>query len=384
MLVASSVIITRRPSLSYKARAQPGVAVPQACATLIPASMNPAECASAIIPARNEERTIARAVLSVAEQPEVREAVVVNDQSSDGTAEILRRLAAEEPKLRVVEGGPLPAGWVGKNHAAWLGAQTAECDWLLFTDADAVHLPGSAARALADAKSFGADLVSYSPGQEMHTWWERALIPCIFCRLSQLYSYADVNDPASPAAAANGQYLLIRRSVYEQIGGHAAVHGEVLEDVALARLAKSGGFRLHFAPGDEICRVRMYSSFKAMWEGWSKNLFPLVRWSGQGVTRELLSVLPWFPFLCLLAVPFLLAPWDAAFAVLGIAMLAGRHASYAALLRKNRFPLSSVLYYLAGVGLYSGALLVSDWSYARGKIAWKGREYPVATPARRS
>lgn len=337
--------------------------------------MNPSECVSAIIPARNEEGTIARAVASVAEQPEIREIIVVNDQSGDGTGEILRRLAAQQPKLRVVEAGPLPAGWVGKNHAAWLGAEKAECDWLLFTDADAMHLPGSTARALADAKSFGAELVSFSPGQEMHTWWERALIPCIFCRLSQLYSYASVNDPDSPAAAANGQYLLVRRGAYEQIGGHAAVQGEVLEDVALARLAKSAGFRLHFAPGDEICRVRMYSTLKAMWEGWSKNLLPLVTWSGQGVTRELLSVMPWIPLLLLL-----LTPWHLVLGVLGLVLLAGRHSSYAGLLRKNRFPVSGVLYYLVGVCLYCAALLASDWGYARGKITWKGREYPVATP----
>src|SRR5690349_3069202 len=259
--------------------------------------MNRAEGVSAIIPARNEERTIAQAVRSVAGQPEVGEVLVVDDQSSDGTAEVLRRLAGEQPKLRAFEAGPLPAGWVGKNHAVWLGAQKAACDWLLFTDADAVHLPGSAARALAEAKSFGADLISYSPAQEMHTWWERALIPFVFCRLSQLYSYGAINYPDSPAAAANGPYLLIRRSVYEHIGGHAAVQNEVLEDVALARLAKSAGFRLHFAPGDQICRVRMYSNFRAMWEGWSKNLLPLVTWSGQRVTRELLSALPWIPLL---------------------------------------------------------------------------------------
>jgi glycosyltransferase involved in cell wall biosynthesis len=341
--------------------------------------MNPPECVAAIIPARNEERTIARAVKSVAEQPEVREIIVVNDQSIDGTGGILRRLDTEQPKLRVVEAQELPPGWVGKNHAAWLGAQTATCDWLLFTDADAVHLPGSTARALSEARSSGADLLSYSPGQEMHTWWERALIPFVFCRLSQLYSYATINNPDSPAAAANGQYVLIRRNAYEQIGGHAAVRNEVLEDVALARLAKSSGFRLHFAPGGQICRVRMYSSFGAMWEGWSKNLLPLVIWSGQRVTRELLSVIPWIPLFCLL-----LTPWHALLGALGMVLLAGRHASYAGLLRKNRFPRFSVLYYLMGVGLYCAALLASDWGYARGKIAWKGREYPVVTPARRS
>src|SRR5438309_2658198 len=341
--------------------------------------MNLPECVSAIIPARNEERTIAQAAISLAEQPEIPEIIVVDDQSSDGTAGILRRLAAEQPKLRVVEGEELPPGWVGKNRAAWLGAQKAACDWLLFTDADAVHLRGSTARALSEARSSGADLLSYSPGQEMHTWWERALIPFVFCRLSQLYSYATINDPDSPAAAANGQYLLIRRSVYEQIGGHAAVRDEVLEDVARARVAKSAGFRLHFGPGDHICRVRMYSNFGAMWEGWSKNLLPLVTWSGQRVTRELVSVIPWIPLLCLLLTPFHIV-----LGALGLLLLAGRHASYAALLRKNRFPLASVLYYLVGAALYCAALLASDWGYARGKIAWKGREYPVATPARRS
>lgn len=246
--------------------------------------MNPAPCVSAIVPARNEERTIGRAVVSLAEQPEIREIIVVNDQSSDATGEILRRLAAEQPKLHVVDAGPLPPGWVGKNHAAWLGAEKAACDWLLFTDADAMHLPGSTARALADAESSGAALVSYSPAQEMHTWWERSLIPFVFCRLSQLYSFAAANDPESPAAAANGQYLLIQRSAYEKIGGHAAVREEVLEDVALARLAKSAGIRLRFAPGDQICRVRMYATFRDMWEGWSKNLLPLITWSGQRVT----------------------------------------------------------------------------------------------------
>jgi len=341
--------------------------------------MNNAPCVSAIVPARNEERSIGHVVASLAEQPEIREIIVVNDQSSDATGEILRRMATEQPKLRVVDAGPLPPGWVGKNHAAWLGAEKAACDWLVFTDADAVHLPGSTARALADAESSGAALVSYSPGQEMHTWWERAVIPFVFCRLSQLYSFAAVNDPESSAAAANGQYLLMQRSAYEKIGGHAAVREEVLEDVALACLAKAAGIRLHFAPGDQICRVRMYANFRDMWEGWSKNLLPLIAWSGQRVTRELITVSPWIPLLCLL-----LTPVNLVIGALGLLLLAGRHASYAALLRKNRFPLSGVLYYLLGVGLYCAALMRSDWGYARGKVAWKGREYPVAAPVRRS
>ena len=104
--------------------------------------MNPDQTVSVIIPARNEEHTIGQAVLSLASQPEVSEIVVVDDQSTDDTAPVLEALAAEVPKLRALEGGPLPEGWVGKNHAAWQGAQRATGDWLLFTDADALHLQG--------------------------------------------------------------------------------------------------------------------------------------------------------------------------------------------------------------------------------------------------
>ena len=129
---------------------------------------------------------------------------------------------------------------------------------------------------------FGAAMISYSPEQEMHKWWERALIPFVFCRLSQLYPYKIVNDPRSPIAAANGQYLLIRRDAYQEIGGHAAVAGEVLEDVALARRARAAGVPLHFAADTEIARVRMYATFRAMWEGWTKNLSPADEDGGAG------------------------------------------------------------------------------------------------------
>jgi glycosyltransferase involved in cell wall biosynthesis len=337
--------------------------------------MSPSDAISAILPVRNEEANVERAVASLAAQPEISEILVINDGSTDGTAQILQRLSGTEPKLKVLDAGTLPPGWVGKNHAVSVGAQHADHPWLLFTDADAAHLPGSAAQALADAAANGASMVSYSPGQEMQTWWERALIPFIFCRLAQLYSYAAVNDPESPAAAANGQYLLIRREAYDAIGGHAAVSGDVLEDVALARRLKAAGIKLFFTSGAEIARVRMYSSFRAMWEGWTKNLIPLLRTPGQSVSKELFSVIPWIPFLCFLGIPRHIG-----FGVLGIFLLAGRHASYLAQLRRNRFPSSSVIYYLPGVFLYAGVLLYSDWRYARGKVAWKGREYPVETP----
>src|SRR5260370_11718402 len=152
---------------------------------------------SAIVPARNEEATIASAVESLAAQPEIKEIIVVNDQCTDGTAAELARLSARYAQLRVLETKTLPSGWVGKNYAVSLGAAQATGDWLLFTDADGIHLPGSTARALADAAATGAGLVSYSPEQEMHTLWESALIPFVYTRLAQKFSYDAVNDPES-------------------------------------------------------------------------------------------------------------------------------------------------------------------------------------------
>ncbi len=122
------------------------LAIPEPAAAMSPAVV------SAIVPARNEEASIAQAVRSLAAQPQISEVIVVNDESTDATAAVLEQLSASEPKLRIIAGSPLPAGWIGKNHAAWEGAQRATGEWLLFTDADAVHLPGSTANALAEAE----------------------------------------------------------------------------------------------------------------------------------------------------------------------------------------------------------------------------------------
>lgn len=327
---------------------------------------------SAIVPARNEEATIARCVESLAEQEEIGEIVVVNDDSSDGTGRVLAELAARIPRLRVIETGGVPEGWTGKNHAAWLGAREARGEWLLFTDADTVHRPGSAAHALADAERTQAALVSYSPEQELRTWWERALVPFVFCRLAQLYPYHAVSDPQSGKAAANGQYLLLRREAYEAIGTHAAVRGEVLEDVALARLVKRAGQRIQFARGQGIVAARMYRSFGAMWEGWSKNLAALLNGAGSTAWREVLGVFPVVP-----AVLLAMSAVHAVFPILGGMMLAMRHAAYGIELRRNHYPWSGIGYYLPGAVLYCAAVAASARRQRRGMVVWKGREYRV-------
>jgi glycosyltransferase involved in cell wall biosynthesis len=327
---------------------------------------------SAVVPARNEEAAIARAVESLAAQPEVAEIIVVNDQSTDRTAAVLEELAARIPRLRVVQGNAPPAGWTGKSFAIAQGVAQASKAWLLFTDADVEHLPGSAARALADAESSGAALVSYSPEQETRAWWERAVIPFIFCRLAAHFSYARVSDPALPDAAANGQYLLMRRDAYDAIGGHAAVCGEVVEDVALARRAKQAGQRIHFATGEGIARTRMYRSAGEMWEGWTKNLYALIGGSWSATFLELFVTVPWLYGLLLMGGILFrsLAYW-------GLVLLLWQHVLYGFELRSNRYPLSRIVYYLVAALWYAAALLASARRYKHGSVTWKGREIPI-------
>jgi glycosyltransferase involved in cell wall biosynthesis len=330
---------------------------------------------SAIVPARNEEAVIAACIESLAAQPEIEEIIAVNDQSSDRTLEILLQLARTIPRLRVMDAAVPPPGWVGKNHAAWIGVQQAQGEWLLFTDADAVLGEGAAEKALALAREHQAVLVSFSPEQVLGAWYEKALIPFVYVRLAQKFSFDQVNDPRSAAAAANGQFLLIGREAYRTSGGHAAVQGEVLEDVALARRVKANGGRIWFGYSDGAVRVRMYRSFSAMWEGWKKNLFVLMGGTTGAVFSEFESAFPWMIVVVLLIgikMPI------AMFA--GVVLLLLRQLSYGLALTRNQFPFKFIIYYLPAVFLYAGALWASHESYAKGKVSWKGREYPVGSP----
>jgi len=323
---------------------------------------------TAIVPARNEEASIAQTVLSLAAQLEVMEIIVVNDQSTDRTGEILAELAQQLPQLKILNAPDLPAGWIGKTHALWLGVQAARGEWLLFTDADVTHQPGSTARALADAARSGAALVSYSPEQEMQTFWEHALIPLIFVHLARHFPFDAVCDPTSPVAAANGQYLLVRREAYQAVGGHYAVRSDLIEDLELARIAKAAGYRLHFAPGKGIARTRMYRSFRAMWQGWTKNLYGLVGGTPAAVCKELLVVLPWLP-VAAVAVILPTLGWIA------LGLLVACHLAYAAQFRRIQIPVQRIVYYLPGVFLYAGLLLASALRHRQGRVVWKGREY---------
>jgi glycosyltransferase involved in cell wall biosynthesis len=349
------------PTYSAKSEAAPAFSEP---------TLN--ERITAIVPARDEEMGIEACVRSLARQAEIVEIFVVNDQSTDRTAEIVRGLMGEIRNLQLLEAGEIPAGWTGKNHAVWEGAKHAMSRWLLFTDADAELRDGATARALRIAGETSAALVSFSPEQVTEAWYEKALIPFVYCRLAKYFSYDAVNDAKSEAAAANGQFLMIRDDVYNEIGGHESVAGEVLEDVALAKGAKAAGYRIWFGSGAGVVRVRMYRSFAAMWNGWKKNLYLLVGGTPGAMYRELLSVVPWIPFALLvlgLRVPI-------AF-MAGLGLLVARHAVYASTLLRNHFRGIYILYYIPAVVLYAGVLWASYRAHAQGVVEWKGRRVSV-------
>ena len=330
---------------------------------------------TAIVPARNEEAVIAASIESLARQPEVAQILVVNDQSSDSTVAVVRGCMKNIPALRLLETNNLPDGWVGKNHALWVGVQQAASPWLLFTDADASHTANSVARALEIAHEQQAALVSFSPEQISRNWYERALIPFIYLRLAKKFSYDQVNDPKSPIAAANGQFLLIRRDVYDAIGGHRVVAGEVLEDVAIALRVKQVGHRIWFGSGKGFVQTRMYTSFGAMWEGWQKNLYRLMGGTPWTVIREIESTLPWTAFLLIflgLKFPFLI--------FLGVLFLIMRQTIYGLDLARNHYPFSFIFYYIPAAFLYAGVLWASYRSHVKGRIPWKGREYSIGAP----
>src|SRR6202158_5512297 len=225
--------------------------------------------ASILVPARNEEASLGDCLASLTAQTGVAfEIIVVDDGSTDRTREIAQSFA----KVRVISPEPLPNRWAGKNNAVVAGAKEARAPWLLFTDADTVHLPGSLARALDEAKTEGADLLSYSPEQVAVTFAERAVMPVVFAELAAKYPPQKVREQNSGIAAANGQYLLVRRAAYDAVGGPTAVATKILEDVALARLFRNKGKHVYFRYGGDVVRTRMYRNWPQLREGWTKNL----------------------------------------------------------------------------------------------------------------
>ncbi len=327
---------------------------------------NKSPTVSIIVPARNEEACLGACLTSLMGQEGVEfEVIVVDDGSTDRT-----RAIAEKSAVRLISPGPLPAGWTGKNNAVVAGAGEATGRWLLFTDADTVHLPGSLARSVAEAEQAGADMLSYSPEQVVKTFWEKAVMPVVFAELEEAYPPAQVSDPDSEVAAANGQYILIRREAYDAVGGHEAVAHDLLEDVALARAVKKSGRKLLFRYGADAVRTRMYRSYAQLVEGWTKNLALLFP-SPVGVAlRRMLDALLVIAGLVFFVTALPFGRWW----VGGLGLVPASIVWWR-IRRANFLWDATLLATWAGLPMFSYLLVRSAICYRTDGVSWKGRKY---------
>ena len=246
---------------------------------------------SILVPARNEALNIEACVGSLLEQDYPNyELIVLDDHSDDGTSEIVRRLGLrEEGDRRVISGTPLPAGWTGKGWACHQLSQQARGEFLFFTDADTAHAPGTVSATVALAREYRADLLSAWPRLLTGTLGEKLIIPMILVLGMSIYPhwlvlYLQCHPHLAARlpkfvrhglGAANGQFMFFTRSGYERIGGHAALHDHLVEDVALGRAiaAHMGkGLRLLNCESLDFSTCRMYRSFGETWEGFTKNM----------------------------------------------------------------------------------------------------------------
>ena len=337
-----------------------------------------------IIPARNEEECLAACLESLVTQSDEIfllgrnwELIVVDDHSTDRTAEIARSFTG----ATVIEAGKLEPNWTGKNNAIWTAARQARGRWLLFTDADTIHEPGNLHRALHEAAKHKVGMLSYSPRQIVRGLAQRSLMPLVFCELALAYPPAKVSDPAERIAAANGQFLLIEREAYRHLGGHAALSEKVLEDVELAFLAKRRRIGLRFRYAADAVSTRMYRSTVAMIEGWTKNLallfgncLALTLW--RVIDILLLAVLPilavelWNARIFAHSTQWLLAGW-----VLALLWVRNLFRFYGRVAKSN-FSFIDCAIAPLGLPLFV-VLLYRSWFQHRilKQVSWKGRSY---------
>ncbi|MEO5721204.1 MAG: glycosyltransferase family 2 protein [Chthoniobacterales bacterium] len=331
---------------------------------------------SILIPARDEELNIREAVEAALANPGA-EVLVLDDGSTDLTKELVHEIAAREPRLRLVHGAPLPAGWCGKNWACAQLADTATRPFLLFVDADVRLAPEAAASLAAWLRASGAQLASGVPRQLLKTFSERLLIPLIHFVLLGFLPIDRMRRTRHPAYAAGcGQLAIADAIAYRAVGGHAAIRDRIHDGLALPRRFREAGFQTDLFDATQLATCRMYRSDLAVWAGLSKNTH-----EGLGAPARILPVT-----IVLLAgqvLPFILLARSSWFSTpqLTLVVMAACLALLPRVLGSRRFaqPLSSVVLHPLAVL----ALLGIQWAglfrfLSKRPARWKGRSYGTA------
>jgi glycosyltransferase involved in cell wall biosynthesis len=337
------------------------------------------EGVSVLIPARNEERVIAASIESLLASRGIEiEIIVLDDGSTDRTAEIVRTIATRDARVRLRSSAPLPRGWNGKQHACYALAQAARSSVLCFLDADVRLAPHALAEMSGFLSRTGSDLVSGFPRQEMETPLEWLLLPLIhFVLLSYLPLAAMRASPTPGFAVGCGQFLMVRREAYSKTGGHAEIRTTMHDGLMLPRLFRSHGLRTDIADLTHLATCRMYHSASQVWQGLSKN-------ATEGMAAPA-RILPFtflllfgqvLPLLLAVSIAFSSASYSQNERALIYASVAASFIPRILSVWKYRQSLLSALLHPLGVAL----LLVLEWNALIRKLAgqpvtWKERAY---------
>jgi len=353
---------------------------------------------SVCIPARNEERNIRACVEAVLAQdyPNL-EVIVLDDRSTDATPEILRKLTLESdsllsrqtreqaPVLQIISGSDLPKGWAGKPYALFQASASAHGEWLCFVDADTFLSPKTLSSCYVKALATQADMFTIMTFQVLGSFWEKTVMPLVMTALSVGFSPRKVNDPNTKDAIANGQFILIKRSIYDAIGGYESVKDNIVEDKAISEQIKRNGHRLIVADGMKLVRTRMYTSLPEMWEGWTKNIY-----LGLRDQPSLMALGVFGAFLTLLvsiflpAWPLLGAYWHwkgggwMATTVISESLLLWAYVIYVRVMVARKMEMSPwyALTTPLGAGVFGAMMFTSAWKViSRKGVTWKGRSY---------
>jgi chlorobactene glucosyltransferase len=333
---------------------------------------------SVCVPARNEERGIQACLQSLLNQdyPDF-EVIAIDDHSSDRTGNILRDLAKENSHLKVLQGEDLPKDWLGKPFALNQAFKISRGEYLLFTDADPVFERHALNTAINTMRERELDVLTLMPQAKFGSFWERAVQPVIFGFIASLTRFKNVNDPDHKSAMGFGAFLMFRRSSYEKIGGHEAGKADVLEDVLIAKRAKTAGLKLLVADAKHLFSIRMYFGLKEIWTGWRKNMFFAMKRSVLRAIWHVSMVLGFLltPYIVLAMNIFLQTGWLwIGMALAGVVMVTaaayktcdelGLHRNTAAL-----FPIGTIV---------MAAIMLNSILYTLilKKTEWRGRIYP--------
>ncbi len=326
---------------------------------------------SIIVPARNEEANLPCLLTSLVHQNYPRyEVIVVDDASTDNTAAIVQEYAEDDVRLVSIDGPP--EGWTGKNYACWMGAGYACYPWLLFVDADTELASFALSSTIHFATTHSINALSLFPQQRCETFWERLLLPFAY----QQYFIginAQVNKSDGPALA-NGQYLFIHRNAYEQVNGHAANAGSIVDDAALAMSLKRQGVASLVCRGEGFVSVRMYTSLQQIANGFGKNTYPYLRQSPlTGIQTAISTTLA-----SAVALLFVDARREKSYTLLFIAVLAYIAQVLSALPWLKHFGIAlryALLTPLAALTFLAIAINSLLHTIIGHSVAWKGRSY---------